>query len=197
MEKLPSGEVDGIMSCNKHDRPYSFKAGVGTLAVMSYVIAKIKSQVKSLFEIDVFWSPIAALALKRLKQRALEFYKRDFFQRIFRKYLDVAYWLPRSILLSKTDKSENIRLFFNINAEFSIQAALRPLSVITKSVIMSFLSDALFKNLEIHCKIHNGELCSFSFANTCPVKPCFTGIVPLWGLDSSNPWTRKGEHPGG
>jgi len=91
VEKLPSGEVDGIMSCNKHDRPYSFKAGVGTLAVMSYVIAKIKSQVKSLFEIDVFWSPIAALALKRLKQRALEFYKRDFFQRIFRKYLDVAY----------------------------------------------------------------------------------------------------------
>lgn len=45
---------------------------------MSYVIAKIKSQVKLPFEIYVFGSPIAALALKRLKQWVLEFYKKDF-----------------------------------------------------------------------------------------------------------------------
>jgi len=47
---------------------------------MSYVIAKIKSQVKSSFEIDVFWDLITALALESLKQQVLEFYKRDFYQ---------------------------------------------------------------------------------------------------------------------
>lgn len=146
---------------------------------MSYVIAKIKSQVKSPFEIDVFWDLITALALERLKQRVLEFYKRDFYQRIFRKYLDVACWLPRSILLSKTNKSKNTRSFFNINVEFSGQVALRSLSVVTKSVIMSFLPDVLFKNLEIYWTIRDGEWCSFSFANTWPVKPYFTGVIPL------------------
>jgi hypothetical protein len=47
---------------------------------MPYVIAKIKSQVKSPFEIDVFWDIIIALALEGLKQVVLEFYKRDFYQ---------------------------------------------------------------------------------------------------------------------
>ena len=141
VEKLQLGGVDGIMFCNEHDRPYSFKAGVGTIAAMSYVIGKVKSQVKIPFGVDVLWDPIAALGIAKVAGAS---FVREIFTNEYAG--DMGMWHTNChevFSYRKLIKAENIRLFFNINAEFSAPVAPRPLSVVTKSVIMSSLPDAL------------------------------------------------------
>lgn len=141
VEKLQSGGVHGIMFCNEYDRPYALKAKPSTIAAMSSVISEVKSHVKIPFGADVLWDPIASLGVAKATDAV---FIREIFTGTFSG--DMGLWLTNcneTFLFRRLIKAEHIKMFFNINAEFSSPVDNRPLSVVTKSVIMSSLPDAL------------------------------------------------------
>ncbi|MBC7333138.1 MAG: BtpA/SgcQ family protein [Actinobacteria bacterium] len=141
VEALQEGGVDGIMFCNENDRPYSFKAGPGTIATMAYVIGCIKSHIKVPFGVDVLWDPIASLSLAKATGAL---FIREIFTNVYAG--DMGLWLTNcneAFVHRKLLGAEEIKLFFNINAEFSQPLAERAPSLVARSVIMSSLPDAL------------------------------------------------------
>lgn len=141
VEKLQAGGVDAIMFCNEHDRPYSFKAGPAAVASMAYAIATIKSHLKVPFGVDILWDPMAALGLAKATGAS---FVREIFTNVYSG--DMGIWetnCNETFCYRKLIGAENIKLFFTVNAEFSVPLADRPLSVVAKSMIMSSLPDAV------------------------------------------------------
>jgi len=141
VESLQSGGVDAIMFCNEHDRPYSFKAGPAAIAAMAYAIATVKSRLKIPFGVDMLWDPMAALGIAKAIGAS---FVREIFTNVYSG--DMGIWQTNcneTFLYRKLIGAEDIKLFFTINAEFSAPIAERPLSIVTKSMIMSSLPDAV------------------------------------------------------
>lgn len=141
IEALQAGGVDSIMFCNEHDRPYSFKAGPAAIATMAYVIANVKSRLEVPFGVDVLWDPIAAMGLAKAVGAS---FVREIFTNVYSG--DIGIWQTNcneTFRYRKLMGAENIKLFFTVNAEFSAPLAERPLSIVTKSMIMSSLPDAV------------------------------------------------------
>ncbi len=141
VEALQAGGVDAIMFCNEHDRPYSFKASPAAIATMAYVIADVKSNLEVPFGVDVLWDPMAALGLAKATGAL---FVREIFTNVYSG--DIGIWQTNcneTFRYRKLIGAENIKLFFTVNAEFSAPLAERPLSVVTKSMIMSSLPDAV------------------------------------------------------
>jgi len=141
VEALQAGGVDSIMFCNEHDRPYSFKAGPAAVAAMAYVIAAVKSCLKVPFGVDVLWDPMAALGLAKVTGAS---FVREIFTNVYSG--DIGLWQTNcneTFRYRKLIGAEDIKLFFTVNAEFSAPLAERPLSIVTKSMIMSSLPDAV------------------------------------------------------
>jgi uncharacterized protein len=62
---LQDAGVDGVMFCNEQDLPYQLKVGPEIVAAMSYVIGRLKSEVKVPFGCNLLWDAIASLAVAR------------------------------------------------------------------------------------------------------------------------------------
>ena len=156
VEALQAGGVDAIMFCNEHDRPYSFKAGPAAIAAMAYIIASVKSRLEVPFGVDVLWDPIAALGLAKATGAL---FVREIFTNIYSG--DIGLWQTNcneTFRYRKLIGAENIKLFFTVNAEFSAPIAERPLSVVTKSMIMSSLPDAVLVSGPITGKVAEMDL---------------------------------------
>jgi len=156
VEALQAGGVDGIMFCNEHDRPYSFKAGPAAMATMAYIIAGVKSHLKIPFGVDVLWDPMAALGLAKATGAL---FVREIFTNVYSG--DIGMWQTNcneTFCYRKLIGAENIKLFFTVNAEFSAPLAERPLSVVTKSMIMSSLPDAVLVSGPITGKVAEMDL---------------------------------------
>lgn len=156
VEALQAGGVDGIMFCNEHDRPYSFKAGPAAIATMAYVIANVKSRLEVPFGVDVLWDPMAALGLAKATGAL---FVREIFTNVYSG--DIGIWQTNcneTFRYRKLIGAENIKLFFTVNAEFSAPLAERPLSVVVKSMIMSSLPDAVLVSGPITGKVAEMDL---------------------------------------
>ncbi|HAN86670.1 MAG TPA: SgcQ protein [Firmicutes bacterium] len=141
VEALIEGGVDAIMFCNEGDRPYVVGTVVESVAVMSAVVSRIAQDLPIPFGVDILWDPIGAIALAKATGAR---FVREVFTGVYSS--DMGVWDTNcAAALRYRDKlhAEDIKLFFNINAEFAAAVGERPLDKLAKSVVFSSLADAL------------------------------------------------------
>lgn len=141
VEALQAGGVDAVMFCNEGDRPYRLQPGFETVAVMAAAITAVKPALHVPFGVDVLWSPKAALALATATGAA---FVREIFTGVYAG--DMGYWntdCGEVFCYRNAIGAQGVKLFFNINAEFSAQLDTRPIGVIARSVVFSSLPDGL------------------------------------------------------
>ncbi|MCD6028763.1 MAG: photosystem assembly BtpA [Thermomicrobiales bacterium] len=138
---LQAGGIDAVMFCNENDRPYRLDADVATVAAMADAIASTRSELSVPFGVNVLWDPRATLAVAAATGAA---FAREIFTGAFAG--DFGIWVRTAgdaFRYRREIGAENVRLLFNINAEFAAQVAPRPLPDVARSVVFSSMPDAL------------------------------------------------------
>lgn len=141
LEALQKGGVDAVMFCNENDRPYRLKAGPETIAVMAAAVAKLVSEVSVPYGVDVLWDPIAAIAVAKATGAS---FVREIFTGVYAG--DMGLWntsIGESARYRMTVDAKDIKLFMNINAEFTDRLDARPIPAIARTVAFGSLPDAI------------------------------------------------------
>lgn len=141
LDALQRGGIDAVMFCNENDRPYSLSADPAIVAAMAFAIGVLSSEVHVPFGVDVLWDPCAALAIAHASGGQ---FVREIFTGAYSS--DMGIWNTNagaSLRYRRQIDGGNIRVLFNINAEFAAPLAPRPLRDVAKSVVFSSLPDAV------------------------------------------------------
>ncbi|MGE5508553.1 MAG: BtpA/SgcQ family protein [Chitinophagales bacterium] len=140
VRSLQDGGVDAIMFCNEGDRPYSLKASPASLATMASVIGQLLPEIRVPFGCDILWDPQAAIALAKATGGR---FVREVFTGVYAS--DMGLWNTdcAEAVRFRRNIDADVRLFFNINAEFAGFIGQRPLDLIAKSVVFSSLADVV------------------------------------------------------
>jgi membrane complex biogenesis BtpA family protein len=138
---LQSGGVDAIMFGNEGDRPYLLKASPESLAAMAAVVATLKPTLRVPFGIDYLWDPVATVALAVAGGAV---FAREVFTGVYDS--DMGLWQPdaaAALRLRATLGAAQLKLLFNINAEFAASVGHRDVARRAASVVFSALADAV------------------------------------------------------
>jgi uncharacterized protein len=141
VEKLQGGGVHAIMFGNENDRPYRFNATPEGLAAMTAVIAAVKPMLKVPFGVNYLWDPSASIAIACATGAA---FAREIFTGLFAS--DMGLWRPNAadaLTLRRNLGRPDLKLLFNINAEFASSLDARPIELRAKSAVFSSLADAI------------------------------------------------------
>lgn len=141
LAELQAGGIHAVMFCNENDRPYRLDADMASVAAMAEIIGGLKSELAVPFGVNVLWDPVATLALAAATGAA---FCREIFTGAFAG--DFGLWVRSAgdaFRYRKQLDAENVRLLFNINAEFAQQLAPRPIAEVAKSVAFSSSPDAI------------------------------------------------------
>lgn len=140
LDILIAGGVDGIMFCNEDDRPYSFKAGYESIAVMTRVVSELCPE-NVPFGVDFLWDAKAALAIA--KATGAVFF-REVITGVYES--DMGLWAPDAAELMRYRRqidAEDIRVFANITPEFASTLGSRSVAQRANSAVVSTLPDAI------------------------------------------------------
>jgi membrane complex biogenesis BtpA family protein len=141
IEKLQAGGVDAVMFGNENDRPYVFKAPPEGLAAMTAIVEASKPALKIPFGVNYLWDPVASVAIGAATGAT---FVREIFTGLFAS--DMGLWQPDcagAVRLRKSLGREDMKLLFNINAEFAYSLDQRPIELRAKSAVFSSLADAI------------------------------------------------------
>jgi membrane complex biogenesis BtpA family protein len=141
IESLQAGAVDAIMFGNENDRPYRLAALPEGVAGMTAVIAAVKPMLKVPFGVNYLWDPLASVAIACATGAA---FAREIFTGVFAS--DMGLWRPNAadaLTLRRNLGRPDLKLFFNINAEFASSLDTRPIELRAKSAVFSSLADAI------------------------------------------------------
>src|SRR5215211_7932842 len=141
LEALQSGGIDAVMFCNENDRPYRLDADVASVAAMSDVVASLRGELSVPFGVNVLWDPKATLAVAAATGAA---FCREIFTGAFAG--DFGLWVRSAgdaWRYRRQISAQNVRMIFNINAEFAAPIAPRPIADVAKSVVFSSTPDAI------------------------------------------------------
>ena len=141
LEALQGGGIDAIMFCNEHDRPYTLKADTAVVAAMAYVVGRLKQAITIPFGIDVLWDPCATIAVAHATGAR---FVREIFTGVYSS--DMGLWntnAGEALRYRRMIGAEDVRLLFNINAEFASPLSPRSLGDLAKSVAFSSIPDAI------------------------------------------------------
>jgi membrane complex biogenesis BtpA family protein len=141
IEKLQAGGVDAIMFGNENDRPYVFKAPVEGIAAMTAIVAAVKPQLKVPFGVNYLWDPLASVAIGSVTGAS---FVREIMTGLFAS--DMGLWEPNCAEAAKLRRNLNrtdMKLLFNINAEFAHSLDERPIGLRARSAVFSSLADAI------------------------------------------------------
>jgi membrane complex biogenesis BtpA family protein len=139
IEALQAGGVDAVMFGNEGDRPYLLKASPATLAAMSFAVGELKRLIKVPFGVNYLWDPVATVALAVASGAS---FAREIFTGIYDS--DMGLWAPdaASALRLRADcQRADLKLMYNINAEFASPIGDRPIAQRAKSAVFSSLAD--------------------------------------------------------
>ena len=139
--KLQAGGVHAIMFGNENDRPYRFTATPETLAAMTAVVMAVKPALKVPFGVNYLWDPYASVAIAGATGAA---FVREIFTGLFAS--DMGLWQPNAadaLTLRRNLGRPELKLFYNINAEFAASLDTRPIELRAKSAVFSSLADAI------------------------------------------------------
>jgi membrane complex biogenesis BtpA family protein len=141
VEKLQAGGVDAILFGNEGDRPYVLKAAPEGLAAMAAIVAAIKPALNVPFGVDYLWDPSATVALAVATGAA---FAREVFTGVYAS--DMGLWQPdgaRALRLRATLGRPDLKLLFNVNAEFADSLDHRPIELRARSAVFSSLADVV------------------------------------------------------
>ena len=141
VEKLQAGGVDAIMFGNENDRPYVLTAPAASIAAMTAVIQAVKPILKVPFGINYLWDPKASVAIAAATGAA---FVREIFTGVFAS--DMGLWMPDcagAARLRRDIGRMDLKLFFNINAEFAHSLDARPIELRARSAVFSSMADAI------------------------------------------------------
>jgi membrane complex biogenesis BtpA family protein len=139
--KLQDGGVDGILFCNENDRPYVFEATPEGVAAMAALVAAVKPILKIPFGVDFLWDPRATVAIGSAVGAS---FVREIFTGVFAS--DMGMWEPDcagAVQLRQQSGRTDMKLMFNVNAEFAHSLDARPVEVRAQSVVFSSLADVI------------------------------------------------------
>jgi len=141
IEKLQAGGVHAIMFGNENDRPYRFAAPAEGVAAMTAVVVALKPMLKVPFGVNYLWDPLASVAIACATGAA---FAREIFTGLFAS--DMGLWKPNAadaLTLRRNLGRPDLKLLFNINAEFASSLDTRPIELRAKSAVFSSLADAI------------------------------------------------------
>ena len=141
IERLQAGGVDAVMFGNENDRPYVLKAPPEGIAAMTAVVQTAKRHVKIPFGVNYLWDPAASVAIAAATGAS---FVREIFTGLFAS--DMGLWQPDcagALRLRHQLGRDDLKLLFNINAEFAHSLDARPIELRAKSAVFSSLADAI------------------------------------------------------
>ena len=141
LEALKAGGVDCIMFGNEGDRPYLLEASPESLAAMTAVVEAVKGLVKVPFGVNYLWDPVATVAMAVATGAV---FAREIFTGVYDS--DMGLWRPdaaRALRMRHDLGRDDLRLLFNINAEFASPVGNRPIESRAQSAVFSSLADAV------------------------------------------------------
>ncbi len=141
IEKLQAGGVDAIMFGNENDRPYVFKAPPEGIAAMTAVVQSLKPMLTVPFGVNYLWDPTASVAIGAVTGAS---FVREIFTGLFAS--DMGLWQPDCAVPSRLRAQlgrPDMKLLFNINAEFAFSLDQRPIELRARSAVFSSLADAI------------------------------------------------------
>jgi len=141
IEKLQAGGVDAIMFGNEGDRPYVLRAPVEGVAAMSAIVAALKPTLRVPFGVDYLWDAHATVALAVATGAS---FAREVFTGVFAS--DMGLWQPDcagALRLRAALGRPDLKLLFNVNAEFAGSLDDRPIERRAESAVFSSLADVI------------------------------------------------------
>lgn len=141
IEALQEGGIDAVMFGNEGDRPYELQASPEALSAMAAAIATLKPLLNVPFGVNYLWDPVATLALGAATGAA---FAREIFTGLYAS--DMGLWEPRcraALKLRAQLGRTDLKLLFNVNAEFATSLDSRPIEVRAKSAVFSSLADVI------------------------------------------------------
>lgn len=141
IRNLQKGGVDAILFGNENDRPYVLKAPVEGVAAMTAVIEAVKPEITVPFGVNYLWDPTASVAIGAATGAA---FVREIFTGLFAS--DMGIWEPDcagAVRLRQQLGRADMKLLFNINAEFAHPLDQRPIALRARSAVFSSLADAI------------------------------------------------------
>jgi uncharacterized protein len=141
IEKLQAGGVDAIMFGNENDRPYLLKGTAESIAAMTAVVTAAKQVLKVPFGVNYLWDPTASVAIAAATDAS---FVREIFTGVFAS--DMGVWAPDCATPARLRKNlgrQDLKMLFNINAEFAHSLDQRPIDLRAKSAIFSSMADAI------------------------------------------------------
>lgn len=141
IEKLQRGGVDAIMFGNENDRPYLMKSTPESVAAMTAVVTATKPVLSVPFGVNYLWDPTASVAIGAATGAH---FVREIFTGVFAS--DMGVWAPDCATPSRLRHNlacDDMKMLFNINAEFAHSLDQRPIALRAKSAVFSSLADAI------------------------------------------------------
>jgi uncharacterized protein len=141
VEKLQAGGVDAIMFGNENDRPYELTASPESMAAMAAVVMAARSSLKVPFGVNYLWDPYATVAIASVTGAT---FAREIFTGLFAS--DMGLWQPnaaKALRLRRSLGRSDLKLLFNINAEFADSLDNRTIALRAKSAVFSSLADVI------------------------------------------------------
>src|SRR5215213_2598352 len=141
LETLQAGGIHAVMFCNENDRPYRLDSDFASVAALTDTVASLRSELSVPFGVNVLWDPIATIAVAAATGAA---FCREIFTGAFAG--DFGLWVRSAgdaWRYRRQIGAQNVKMIFNINAEFAAQIAPRPIADVARSVVFSSTPDAI------------------------------------------------------
>ncbi len=170
VEQLQAGGVDAIMFGNENDRPYELTAAPESIAAMTAVVAAIKPMLKVPFGVNFLWDPYATVAIAAATGAS---FAREIFTGVFAS--DMGLWAPnaaKALRLRRTLARPELKLLFNVNAEFAASLDSRSIALRAKSAVFSSWRTSSWSRAPLpasRSKYPTSPRC----ARRCRIPPCW------------------------
>jgi membrane complex biogenesis BtpA family protein len=141
IEQLQAGGVDALMFGNEGDRPYLTQATPESLAAMAAAVAAVKPLIKRPFGVDYLWDPVATVALAAATGAV---FGREVMTGVYDS--DMGLWQPDcagALRLRRNLQREDLKLLYNVSAEFASPVGRRSIGERAKSAVFSALADVI------------------------------------------------------
>ena len=140
VKKLLDNGVDGIMFCNEGDRPYTLKADLEAVSVMTRVITELAPTDRP-FGVDFLWDPKAPLAIAMATGAS---FVREVFTGVYES--DMGLWSPDAASMLRYRHNidgDKVKVFYNVTPEFASALGTRTVAQRAYSAVVSSLADAI------------------------------------------------------
>lgn len=140
LETLLAAGVDGILFCNEGDRPYSLRAGLDGVAVLTRVVTELAPRDRP-YGVDFLWDAQAALAVAAATGAS---FIREVTTGLYES--DMGLWNTDAAALLRERRrlgAEGVAVLMNVTPEFASPLGGRSVAEVARSAVVSSLADAI------------------------------------------------------